>query len=158
MVAPTCFGITLPSSGRVPSAFWEMLNWGAVDRILWMSVLCLVTWCVAKCTVKEAKSPVKNLCRQRCAEGFNSGIKGLTFRNPASYIKDGYTATFNTPYFLYFFNKYTYCMFLTCCTLSISFSSKCRLFHNATFFGSCIFTFYIQGVLKKFKKIRVPKG
>jgi hypothetical protein len=25
------------------SAFWEMLNWGAVDRILWMGVLCLVT-------------------------------------------------------------------------------------------------------------------
>jgi hypothetical protein len=45
-VAPTCFGLTLPSSGRVPSAFWEKLNWGAVDRILWMGVLCLVTWCV----------------------------------------------------------------------------------------------------------------
>jgi hypothetical protein len=47
MVANTCFGITLPSSGSVPSAFWEMLNWGAVDRILRMDVLCLVTWCVA---------------------------------------------------------------------------------------------------------------
>ena len=33
-----CFGITLPSSGSVLSAFWEMLNWGAVDRILWMGV------------------------------------------------------------------------------------------------------------------------
>jgi hypothetical protein len=42
MVAPTCSGITLPSSGSVPSA-WEMLNWGAVDRILWMGVLCLAT-------------------------------------------------------------------------------------------------------------------
>jgi hypothetical protein len=42
MVAPTCFGITLPSSGSVPSVFWEMLNWGAVHRILWMGVLCLV--------------------------------------------------------------------------------------------------------------------
>jgi hypothetical protein len=47
MVAPTCFDITLSSSGSVPSAFWEMLNWGAVDRILWMDVMCLVTWCVA---------------------------------------------------------------------------------------------------------------
>jgi hypothetical protein len=46
MVAPivVCFGITLPSSGSVPSAFWEMLNWGAVYRILWMGV---VAWCVA---------------------------------------------------------------------------------------------------------------
>jgi hypothetical protein len=37
MVSPTCFGITLPSSGIGPSAFWEMLNWGAVDRILWIA-------------------------------------------------------------------------------------------------------------------------
>jgi hypothetical protein len=36
MVAPTYFGITLPSSGGVPTAFWEILSWGAVDRILWM--------------------------------------------------------------------------------------------------------------------------
>jgi hypothetical protein len=62
MVATTCFGITLPSSGSVPSAFWEMLNWGAADRILWMGVLCLVTWFVAISDISVGISDYRIWC------------------------------------------------------------------------------------------------
>jgi hypothetical protein len=74
MVAPTCFGITLPSSGSIPIAFWEMLSW-VVDRILCIGVLCLVAY-INEMHGSRSKIPSK-IIRQRCAEGFNSGVKEL---------------------------------------------------------------------------------
>jgi hypothetical protein len=37
-----------------------------------------------KCTVQGEKIPRKNLVRQRCAEGFNFGLKGVMLSSVAA--------------------------------------------------------------------------
>ena len=62
----------------------------------------------------------------------------LTFKNRASYIYDGRTPTLQMLHFIYFLSTNIGTEYFKHAAHSLFFSSKCRLFHNATFFGSCI--------------------
>ena len=81
----------------------------------------------------------------------------LTFKNHASYIQDGRTATLQMLHFISFFSTTISTEYFKRAAHSPFFSSKCRLFHNATFFGSFIIHI-LQGVLKFKCKTLVPKG
>jgi hypothetical protein len=65
-------------------------------------------------------------------------LSSLTFKNLASYIKDGHTATLQKLHFIYYFSTTISTEYFKHAAHSPFFSSKCRLFHNATIFGSRI--------------------
>ena len=62
----------------------------------------------------------------------------LTFKNRASYIQDGRTTTLQMLHYIYIFPTNISTEYFKHAADSPFFSSKCRLFHNATFFGYCI--------------------
>jgi hypothetical protein len=72
----------------------------------------------------------------------------LTFKNRASHIEDGRTATLQMFHYIYFFSTNIGTEYFKHATHSPFFSSKCRLFHNATFFGSCIIYILHTGCAK----------
>jgi hypothetical protein len=89
MVAPTCFGITLPSLGSVSSAFWQMVNWGAVGRILLMGVLCLVSSDVVRgdlryCVNSLSLSLSLSLVRTYESKGFRRFSVGMEIKEGES--------------------------------------------------------------------------
>jgi len=83
---------------------------------------------------------------------------GLTFKNRSSHIQDGHTATLQMLQYIYTFSTNISTEYFKHAAHSPFFSSKCRLFHNATFFGYCIIHILHTGVLKFKCKTRVPKG
>jgi len=74
--------------------------------------------------------------------------KRLIFKNLASYIWDRRTATLQMFHFIYFFSTTISTEYFKHAAHSPFFSSKCRLFHNATFFGSCIIHILHTGCAK----------
>jgi len=90
--------------------------------------------------------------------GFNSGFKGLTFRNRASYIWDGRTATLQMLHFIYIFKQISVLSILNMLhALRFSFQNAVY-FIMLRFLFPVLFIFYIQDVLKFKCKTQVPKG
>jgi hypothetical protein len=105
------------------------------------------------CTVMHGSTKAKmTVVLQRHEKFFELSIKNsrpqikmsanstgyLTFKKLASYIKDGLTATLQMLHFIYLFSTNISTEYFKHAAHSLFFSSKSRLFHNATFFGSCI--------------------
>jgi hypothetical protein len=87
--------------------------------------------------MQSATGSMPTAHRQTKGEVGRSGIV-LTFKNRASYIQDGRTATLQMLHFIYFFSTNISTVYFKHAAHSPLFSSKFRLFHDATFFGSCI--------------------
>jgi hypothetical protein len=81
---------------------------------------------------------------------FNSSFfYNLTFKNRASYIEDKRTANHQMLHYIYiFFSTNISTEYFKHAAHSPFFSSKCRLFHNATFFGLSIIHILQTGCAK----------
>ena len=75
-------------------------------------------------------------------------VRTLTFKNLASYIQDERTATLQMLHFIYIFSANISTENFKHAAHFPFFTSKCRLFHNATFFGSCIIHILHTGCAK----------
>jgi hypothetical protein len=103
----------------------------------------VIIWYLADCAVWYQILFVRHLIKATISP--RNSIQDLIFKNRAFYIWDGRTATLQMLHFIYFFNNYEY---FKHAAHSPFFSSKCRLCHNATFFGFCIIHTLLTGCAK----------
>jgi hypothetical protein len=77
-------------------------------------------------------------------------LQSLTFRNRASYTvyRTAHRYPPNTPFYIFFQQISALNLLNMLHTIRFFFSSKCRLFHNAIFFGSCIIRILHTGCAK----------
>jgi len=87
--------------------------------------------------VLRKRLSVRKVCLQSLFRSQDNSGFSLTFKNRASYIQDGRTATLQMLYFIFFSTTISTENFKHAAH-SPFFSSECLLFHNATFLGSCI--------------------
>ena len=99
-----------------------------------MHIVCVVHSLQLTCAgnKKRFKIFIKNTSYFECLEIQRQVL--LTFKNPAPYIQDGRTATLQMLRYIYIFSANISTEYFKHAAHSPFFSSKCRLFHNATFF------------------------
>ena len=115
-----CVGLTtLPPSCADCYKIWEPQPPGTLGACLWITL------------------PFKEEFRNSYSSLLHIEY-GLTFKNRASHIEDGRTATLQMLHYIYTFSTNISTEYFKHAAHSPFFSSKCRLFHNATFFGACI--------------------
>ena len=100
------------------------------------------------CTVHTRNATDNIVTRSTPCSLLLSTCLHLTFKNRASYVYDGHTATLQMFHFIYIFSTNINTEDFKHATHSQFFSSKCRLFRNATFFGSRIINILHTGCAK----------
>jgi len=110
-------------------------------------------WLVAQCLNQlhhQQRAPLSIKYSGKVPQGCNST---LNFKSRVSYIQNGRTATLQMLHYIYiyiffFFSTNISTEYFIHAANSPFFSSKCRLFHNATFSVSCIIHILHTGCAK----------
>jgi hypothetical protein len=138
-------------------------GWSSLQRLNvgWRTVvkaLCFLTFQTPTVTGsgKPSRHQHANILQSKITTHVLSKLHGktgakkhkLTFKKLASYIYDGRTANLQILHFIYFFSTNISTEYFKHAAYSPFFSSKCRLFHNASFLGSCVIHIFHTGCAK----------